>query len=268
MNTSSNPRPRNGARMKDSTVIQVTRTQSVLHLQFSRPQKRNALNQATWEAIPRVIDEVENDDSLSALVVSGAGEHFCAGADISELGTVRADPESAARYHQMAEESMVRLAHCNKPTIAAIAGYCIGGGLEVALACDLRIMSQEARLGITASKLGVVYGAASTRRLVDVVGPAAARFILYTADLIGAEKALQIGLATEVVPTGSALEVASKLAEKLAGRSPYSIRGAKTIIDHYLMNRVMADDVDIESLDRAAINSAFYKEAVKAFNSR
>ena len=226
---------------------------------IDRPAKRNAMSLAMWSAIPGLLGKV--DDSVRALVIRGT-DHFSAGADISEFATLRADPERALAYGAVVHDAERAIASLTRPTIAAISGSCVGGGCELALACDLRVAGPDARFGITPAKLGIVYNMTSTKQLVDAVGPAWAKRILYTADIIDATTALRIGLVDELHddPVAHALE----LAATIAGRAPISVRGAKTII-----NRIMAgpaeEDDEIRALYVESAASADYAEGVRAF---
>ncbi|TRV74717.1 enoyl-CoA hydratase/isomerase family protein [Streptomyces sp. 130] len=161
---------------------------------ISNPAKRNAMTAAMWEALPVVLDKLAADPSVGALVLTGAGDTFCAGADISSLRAPGSDPQSLA---VAAEEA---LAAFPLPTLAAVRGYCVGGGSQLAAACDLRFAAEGALFGVTPAKLGVVYPASSTRRLVALTGPATAKHLLFSGELIGTERALRTGLVDEVLP--------------------------------------------------------------------
>ena len=141
---------------------------------IDRPAKRNAMSLAMWLAVPGLIGKVEADEQARVLVIRGT-DHFSAGADIGEFATLRADPDGALRYSAAVHAAERAIATLAKPTIAAITGSCVGGGCEIALACDLRIAADDARFGITPAKLGIVYNLTSTKQLVDAVGPAWAK---------------------------------------------------------------------------------------------
>jgi enoyl-CoA hydratase/carnithine racemase len=233
---------------------------AVATLTIDRPSKRNAMSFEMWAAIPGLLDKVAEDESVRALVIRGT-DHFSAGADISEFATLRADAAGAERYGAAVLAGERAIAGLPKPTIAAITGVCVGGGCEIALACDMRVAAPDARFGITPAKLGIVYNFTSTKQLVDVVGPAWARQILFTADILDADTALRIGLVNELTeePVARAVE----LATTMAARAQVSLRGAKTIItkitegDH--------EDDEVRALYAESVQSADYAEGVAAF---
>ncbi|WP_330308997.1 MULTISPECIES: enoyl-CoA hydratase/isomerase family protein [unclassified Streptomyces] len=160
------------------------------------PAKRNAMTAGMWRALPPLLDALAADPTVRALVLKGEGDTFCAGADIS---TLRGSPDEAQSLAVLAEEA---LAAFPKPTLAAIRGYCVGGGSQLAAACDLRFAEEGALFGVTPANLGIVYSASSTRRLVSLVGPGAAKYLLFSGELIDAERALRTGLVDEVLPGG------------------------------------------------------------------
>jgi enoyl-CoA hydratase/carnithine racemase len=235
----------------------------VATLTIDRPAKRNAMSFDMWSALPGLLGKVEADDSVRALVIRGT-DHFSAGADISEFGTLRADPAGAKRYSDAVHAGERSIAGLSKPTIAAITGVCVGGGCEIALACDLRVASDDARFGITPAKLGIVYSATSTKQLVDAVGPSWARQILFSGELVDAATALRIGLVNELHPAGSVVSRAVALAETMASRAQVSVRGAKTIIGR-ITDGHFDEDETVLGLYEASVTSADYEEGVRAF---
>lgn len=163
---------------------------------IANPAKRNAMTPAMWRSLPELLERLAADPAVRALVLTGAGDTFCAGADISALREI---PESTQGLAVAAENA---LAAFPLPTLAAVRGYCVGGGGQLAAACDLRFAEEGASFGITPAKLGIVYPAASTQRLVALVGPATAKHLLFSGELIGTERALRTGLVDEVLPVG------------------------------------------------------------------
>jgi enoyl-CoA hydratase/carnithine racemase len=233
----------------------------VATLTIDRPAKRNAMSYEMWSALPGLLGKVGADDSVRALVIRGT-DHFSAGADISEFTTLRADPDGARRYGAAVHAGERAIATLPKPTIAAVRGVCVGGGCEIALACDLRVAAGDARFGITPAKLGIVYNATSTKRLVDAVGPAWARQILFTAEIIDAATALRIGLVNEL--RDDPVARASALAETMAARSQVSVHGAKTIIDR-ITDGLLDEDETVHALYESSVGSEDYAEGVTAF---
>ncbi|MPZ86153.1 MAG: enoyl-CoA hydratase [Actinophytocola sp.] len=235
----------------------------VATLTIDRPAKRNAMSFDMWSALPALLGKVDADDDLRALVIRGT-DHFSAGADISEFTTLRADPGGARRYGAAVHAGERSIATLSKPTIAAVTGVCVGGGCEIALACDLRVAADDARFGITPAKLGIVYNATSTKRLVDAVGPAWARQILFTGEIIDAATALRIGLVNELHPAEGVGARATELATTTARRAQVSVRGAKTIIGR-ITDGHLDEDESVNALYEASVTSGDYAEGVRAF---
>jgi enoyl-CoA hydratase/carnithine racemase len=233
---------------------------AVATLTIDRPSKRNAMSFEMWSAIPGLLGKVAEDDAVRALVIRGT-DHFSSGADISEFATLRSDAEGAERYGAAVLAGERAIAGLSKPTIAAITGVCVGGGCEIALACDMRVAAPDARFGITPAKLGIVYNFTSTKQLVDVVGPAWARQVLFTADIIDADTALRIGLVNELTedPVARAVE----LATTMASRAQVSLRGAKTIITRITEGE--HEDDEVRALYTESVQSPDYAEGVAAF---
>ncbi|MFM8819697.1 MAG: enoyl-CoA hydratase/isomerase family protein [Phenylobacterium sp.] len=202
----------------------------VATLTLNRPGKKNALTLAMWSTLPGLLAEVAADRAAKVLVLRGASGTFAAGADIGEFETVYATPDRTRDYFDRVGKAMAALAAFEKPTIAMIEGACVGGGLGLALACDLRIAAADARLALTPGKLGLVYSLPDTRRLVQAVGLSRAKDILFTGRLIAAEEALLIGL-VDALHAPEALEaaVAEKTAQ-IAAASQWTARRAKAII--------------------------------------
>lgn len=163
---------------------------------ISNPARRNAMTLAMWRSLPVLLDALSADPTVRSLVLTGDGDTFCAGADISELGGPDG-PRGAQEAAVAAEEA---LAAFPKPTIAAVRGFCVGGGCQLAAACDLRFAAEGARFGVTPARLGIVYPASSTRRLAALTGPSTAKYLLFSAELIDHERALRTGLVDEVLP--------------------------------------------------------------------
>ena len=235
----------------------------VATLTIDRPAKRNAMSYAMWSALPGLLDLVRHDDEVRVLVLKG-GAHFSAGADIGEFTTLRAGADGAAKYSEAVHAGERAIATLGKPTIAAISGFCVGGGCEMALACDIRIAESGARFGITPAKLGIVYNFTSTKQLVDVVGPAWAKQILFSGEIIPADTALRIGLVNEVHEPEAVHARVRELAETIASRAQVSLRGAKTIVDLIKDGRYEEDDA-VHALYDEAVHSAEYAEGVAAF---
>ena len=194
---------------------------SVATVVIHHPAKRNAMTAAMWAALPPLLDTLAADPAVRALVLTGEGGTFCAGADIS---TLQGAPEEAQALAVRAEEA---LAAFPKPTLAVIRGHCVGGGAQLAAACDLRFAMEGALFGVTPAKLGIVYPASSTRRLVSLVGPATAKYLLFSGELIDAERALRTGLVDELLPQGELARRVGEFTRILASRSQLTQAAAK-----------------------------------------
>lgn len=245
--------------------LAVTLAGGVATVELTRPDKHNAISYAMWLALARLMPVLAADDAVSVVVLRGtAGGPFSAGADIGEFRTMRGEPEGARAYGEAVEAGEQAIVDFPKPTIAAVEGFAIGGGTQVAVACDLRVCAEDSRFGVTPAKLGIVYALPSTARLVEVVGPAWARWILLTAELLDAPTALRIGLVHEVVPAGEVLTRAGALATVLASRAQVSLRGGKAMVDRVVAGHLDEDDA-VRQIYHASWTSPEYAEGVAAF---
>lgn len=246
--------------------LRLERDGAVARLLIDRPDRRNAMTQAMWERLPHLVDEAMADDAVRVLILASATPGlFCAGADINEFAAC-----SGAEDWRVANQSAIRasqyaLAHAEKPVIAAIDGDCVGGGCGLAIACDLRIASPAARLGITPAKLGIVYSLFDTKLLVDLVGPARAKRILFTGALHDAEQALAMGLIDEIA--ADPLAAAQALARTIAANAQHSLRSSKAIIRRILDGQA-DDDATTLALFRDAFTLPEFAEGVAAFRGK
>jgi enoyl-CoA hydratase/carnithine racemase len=241
----------------------VTRDAGVVTIRLDRPDKHNAISFAMWTAFGRLMPVLAADDDVEVVVLRGTdGGPFSAGADISEFTTLRAEPAGARRYSEAVAAGEQALVDFPKPTIALIEGFAIGGGTQLAVACDLRVCEPGSRFGVTPAKLGIVYALGSTARLVETVGPAWARWILLTGDLLDADQALRIGLVHEVV--ADVAERAYALARTLTARAQVSLVGGKQLIERAARGEREEDDA-VHALYEESWTSAEYAEGVSAF---
>ena len=198
---------------------------------FNNPARHNAVSLEMWQAVAQIMDDFEHDDAIRVIVVSGAGgKAFVSGADISEFKERRATEEAAAAYARISESARVKLTDTLKPTIAMIRGYCIGGGLATALACDIRIAAEGSKFGIPAAKLGLGYAYDGIKKLIDMVGPAFAREIFYTARQFTAEEALAMGLINRLVPDGELESYVNNYCSVIAANAPLTVKSAKVAV--------------------------------------
>jgi enoyl-CoA hydratase/carnithine racemase len=243
--------------------LRLERDGPVARLLIDRADKRNAFDQAMWEALPGLVETAMAAREVRVLVLTSAVPGlFAAGADIGEFAERSHDPAWRARNQAAIRRAHVQLARAPKPVIAAIGGDCIGGGCGLALACDMRVASPRARLGITPAKLGLVYPLHDTKLLVDVVGPAQAKRILFTGGLLDSAEAHRIGL-VDIVADDLAAAV-GELTAAIAAASPYSQRASKAVI-----RRILDGATDDDAGSQAAFDAAFegpdFREGVAAF---
>ncbi|MEU9081224.1 enoyl-CoA hydratase/isomerase family protein [Streptomyces sp. NPDC048357] len=241
----------------DATLLH-TVTDGVATVVISHPAKRNAMTASMWRALPELLTGLAGDPAVRALVLTGAGPTFCAGADISSL-TGDEDPRALA---VTAEEA---LAAFPKPTLAAIRGFCVGGGSQLAAACDLRFAEEGASFGVTPAKLGIVYPASSTRRLASLVGPAWAKYLLFSAELIGADQALRAGFLNELLPAGQLDKRVAEFTRILASRSQLTQAAAKEFADGRTDRDGHWDAEAAESDDAAEGVAAFLERRAPRF---
>ena len=234
---------------------------------FNRPQKRNAINFATWKGLRDQFHQLGSDPEVRVIILTGEGGYFSAGADISEFPEHRANAALGLEYDKVAEECSEAIMSCPKPTIAAAEGFCIGGGLGLALCCDFRVARDNAQFGIPASRLGIVYGTVDTQNLLNVVGLAGAKRILYTGERVDAASAFQLGLVDEVTE-GNVIDCAMSLAEKMASNAPLSIGAAKEILDCLARGETEELESRVTELVGRAFDSEDYAEGVKAFSEK
>ncbi|OWU85940.1 enoyl-CoA hydratase [Oceanicola sp. 22II-s10i] len=235
-------------------------------LTFNQPEKRNAMSLEMWQGTSDALDAFAADPDVRVVVMKGAGDRaFVSGADISQFEKSRSNAEVAEEYARISGGARERLANIEKPLIAMIRGFCIGGGLAVAMAADFRISTDEAEFGIPAARMGLVYPADAIKALVDLVGPGHARKILYTGRRMKAEEALRIGLIEEVTTPEKLDEVVRETATLIANNAPLSIRGSKKIIGQYLGRDRDLDFAAMEQLSNEALDSNDYREGRTAF---
>jgi enoyl-CoA hydratase/carnithine racemase len=243
----------------------VTLAGGVATVELRRPDKHNAISFAMWQAFARLMPVLAEDDDVEVVLLRGTpGGPFSAGADIAEFRTLRADPEGARRYGDAVESGERAIIDIPKPTIALIEGFAIGGGTQLAVACDLRVCGEGSRFGVTPAKLGIVYALPSTERLVETVGAAWARWILLTGELLDSTTALRIGLVHEVVPDDQVQHRALALAATVATRAQVSLRGGKAMVHRVVTGQLDEDDA-VRAIYEGSWASAEYAEGVAAF---
>ena len=246
--------------------IEARRDGAIGWLVFDNPARRNAVSIRMWQAIPKVLEDFGADPAVRVVVLAGAGDKaFVSGADISQFEAQRSDPEAVQRYEEIAEGAQQRLHDFDKPTLAMIRGYCLGAGVNIAAACDLRIAAEDARLGIPAAKMGLGYRASATKNLVDVVGAANAREMLLTGRQLSAAEAREMGLVHKVVETPSLEKATREYCETLAANAPITLRTAKRMIRELLRSPGEFDAAQARAWVKECFDSADYVEGRKAF---
>lgn len=231
---------------------------------FNQPEKRNAMSVAMWHGLAEILDAFGADDGVRTVVMTGAGtKAFVSGADISQFEQTRADGNAQLEYDRLTGAGRARLAAFPKPVIASIRGFCLGGGLGIAMQADLRICGEGAQFGIPAARLGIAYSYEMVERLISLVGQAQARMIIMTGDRLDAAEAGRIGLVNRVVPDAALDEVVLGLARTIAANAPLSLRATKLTV-----NAVIAGGGDRAAVDAAILacfDSADYREGRTAF---
>ena len=236
---------------------------------FNNPERRNAVSMAMWEALADIVRDYDNDKAIRVIVLKGAGDlAFVSGADISEFEEKRSSPETTRIYNQASGHATRALKHVGKPTIAMIRGFCIGGGVSVALSCDMRIAAEGAKFGVPAAKLGLGYEAEGVRKLMDVVGPAFAKEIFFTARQFTAQEAVAMGLVNRLVPDAQLETYVRDCAGTIAANAPLTVASIKTIVDEVLKDESERDMALCQQVVDRCFDSEDYVEGRSAFMAK
>ncbi|MEL7541220.1 MAG: enoyl-CoA hydratase-related protein [Pseudomonadota bacterium] len=232
---------------------------------LNKPEKRNALSVDMWAAIPALVDDAIARDDVKVLIIHGgdAGA-FAAGADISEFEQTYATKEAAKAAGNTIAAALNAVEACPKPTLAAIEGACVGGGVSLAMACDLRVASSRSKFGVTPGKLGLVYPAGDTRRLLEAIGPGATKDILFTGRIFAATEAREMKLIDRLSEDGKALDAARDFASDIAGISQWSTRATKQMIKGLQSGWADADP-DAVDLFLQGFSNEDFQDGYKAF---
>lgn len=252
-----------GARGVELQEIDIKRQDSIAHVTLNRPAVRNAVTLAMWQRLAEIFTGFAADKELRAVVLTGAGADFSVGADISEFDQIRNDKQQSAEYEVAVDACSGAIAGLGRPVIAAISGYCLGGGCHLALACDFRFADRTATVGIPSARLSIIYGIRSVQRLSALVGIANAKRILYSGDRYPAEQANAMGLVDEI--HDDARLAAEQFAQRLAANAPLSIAGAKFMLNALSMGAGTLDPTAAQQLIDAASDSEDFKEGRRAF---
>lgn len=233
---------------------------------FNNPARRNAMSLDMWAGVEAILDEFESDNDIKVIVMKGAGDKaFVSGADISEFKERRNNAEAAAEYARISEGARARLNRVEKPLIAMIRGFCLGGGMAVGMAADIRIASEDSHFGIPAARLSIAYGFDGLHKLVHLVGPARASEIMFTARRLDAAEAERIGLINHAVPIDDLEDTVRNMANTICDNAPLSIRASKHTIAQLLTDKEDRDYDEIKRLSQMCFDSNDYKEGREAF---
>jgi enoyl-CoA hydratase/carnithine racemase len=247
----------------DRPLVEVAAAELIATVALDRPEAHNALSMALCEALLAALERLAGDPAVRAVVLEGRGPSFCAGADLKER---RGKPGAWVRRHNRGIAGVTNaLAAFPQPVVAALHGHALGGGAEIALACDLRVAAEGTRIGFPEATLGIIPGAGGTQRLPRLVGPAVAKALIFTGRRLEADEALRVGLVSEVVPHGQAGEAARALARRIAASAPLAVAAAKQAIDHGL-DSSLAAGLALEYRSQTALYaSADWREGLAAF---
>jgi len=233
-------------------------------LTFNNPERHNAMSLDMWRSATKALEQFEEDAAVRVIVLTGAGgKAFVSGADISKFESERATVDAVLDYNAAVDRFSQALGECPKPTIAMIRGYCLGGGVGIAVCCDLRVANEAARFAVPAAKLGLGYGYANVRRIMDLVGPQFVTEMLLTARQFDAAQAERIGLVNHVLPDAEIESYVRDLAETIAGNAPLTMRAVKRIVHE--LRRDEPEVAACDALVRQCFESADYREGRQAF---
>ena len=247
--------------------ILVEEQDGVATVTLNRPGQLNAINYDMWVGLERIARDLDASSKIRVVVFRGSGdEAFSAGADIKEFESHRSDSVKARVYASAVEGALDSIEGLSKPTICVIKGYCVGGGFEFTNACDLRIADEDARLGITAARLGIAIGYGEMRRLAQLAGPAGALYILLTGRLLDAQEALRMGLVHQVAPVAELEEQASRLIDQVSRLAPLSHKAHKEVLRRVLLDPALTGlSAEEEALPLLHFDSQDFQEGQRAF---
>ncbi|PWU17239.1 MAG: enoyl-CoA hydratase [Candidatus Rokuibacteriota bacterium] len=249
-----------------SDHILVEQDATIATVVFNRPTRRNAISLAMWSEIAMVTERLSKDDSVRAIVYRGAGtEAFASGADISEFKEHRKDTPSALAYGRETDGAYSAIRLCPKPTVAMIFGFCMGGAMAIAMACDFRFAAEGSKFGIPAARLGIIYGLDPVHQLVDLVGPAYAKDILYSARALDADEAFRIGLIQRLLPAADLEAYTYEYLRTVADNAPLSVRGTKAQVQAIFEGIDETHREKLRALSLETFESEDYREGTRAF---
>jgi enoyl-CoA hydratase len=241
-------------------------TDGVGVITFNNPEKRNAMSLDMWDGLGHALVELRDDAEVRVVILVGAGDKaFVSGADISQFEKTRHNAEAGEEYAKRSAAQRALLADYPKPTIACIRGFCLGGGMQVAMLADNRIASDNSQFGIPAAKLGIAYGYDGLKNLVSLVGPSWARLLMYTGMRIDSAEAVRIGLVDRVVADTELWGATLEIARTISGNAPLAIQAAKITIAQVLKDPDQRDMDAIKAIGTACMDSEDFREGRQAF---
>ncbi len=233
---------------------------------FNNPETRNAISLDMWEGLGHALAELRENDDVRVVVLVGAGDKaFVSGADISQFEKTRHNAQASEEYSRRSAAQRALLADYPKPTVACIRGFCLGGGMQVAMLSDIRFAAEHSQFGIPAARLGIAYGYDGLRHLVSLVGPSWARLLMYTGMRIESAEALRIGLVDRVFPDGELWNATMEIARTISANAPLAIKAAKITIAQVLKDPAERDMAAIKAIGNACMDSEDFREGRRAF---
>ena len=256
--------------MSDAAPLLMEKDGPIGWLIFNRPDKRNAVGIETWQLMPDYVKDLASDEAIRVVILRGAGERaFVAGADISQFKDRRRNMDDEAEYRRIGARGREALATLTKPLLAMIHGYCVGGGVSIAIGCDMRIASDDARFGIPAARLGLGYHYGGMEQLMALIGPSYTKEIFFTARTNwSAQDALRMGLVNQVVPKAELESFTREYARTIARNAPLTLRSAKATVNELLRPSEKRDLAMLDRLIAECFNSEDYQEGVRAFSEK
>lgn len=251
--------------LADGKILHGT-TDGVGVITFNNPDKRNAMSLEMWEGFGEALTSLRDDPDVRVVILVGGGDKaFVSGADISQFEKQRHNAEASEEYSRRSAAQRALLAEFPKPVIACIRGFCLGGGMQIAMMTDIRISGENGQFGIPAAKLGIAYGYDGLRHLVSLVGPSWARLIMYTGMRIDAAEALRIGLVDRVTPDAELWDATMEIARTISGNAPLAIKAAKLTIAEVLKDPAARDMAAIKQIGIDCMDSEDFREGRQAF---
>jgi len=247
--------------------FQLSKKNGIAEVLIDRSEQRNAFNEEMWIRFSEIMGSFSSDAATKVVIITGAGNTFASGADIYKLKEL-INKEKHLRYLNYVDRAIESIVNCPQPVIAMINGWAVGAGCELAIACDLRICTEDAKFAIPAAKLGISLNYSLIQKIVDLVGVGAAKELLLVGEAVSAQRAQAIGLVNQVVPALDLKAVTHRAAQKIAGNAPLAVRGIKTAITRLAEHHELKDYTELEQLERITFESDDFIEGINAYMER